>query len=106
MSGKLDQSLDDILKTSRGATTGRGKGRGARRIGRSGRGASTATPVGGVKKTVRPAKGALKSAPTGPSGSGDSRIQVSNLVSITTRTPFRICLLILESAQGCDRGAD
>lgn len=81
MSGKLDQSLDDILKTSRRSAPKGGRGRG-RRVSRPGRPAAAAPPVGGVKKTAKQVKGAVKAVPTGPSGGGDSKIQVSNLVSI------------------------
>ena len=82
MSGKLDQSLDDILKTSRRSAPKGARGRGGRRVGHPGRPAAAAAPVGGVKKTVKQAKGTGKAVPTGPSGSGESKIQVSNLVSI------------------------
>lgn len=83
MSGKLDQSLDEILSTNKRSVI-RGKGRGRGRAARPGRAAAVAAPVGGIKKTAKQAKGAVKAVPTGPSGAGgDSRIQVSNLV----RTP-------------------
>ncbi|KAG0645922.1 RNA-annealing mlo3 [Hyphodiscus hymeniophilus] len=78
MSGKLDQSLDDILKTSRRSTPKGARGRGGRRVGRGGR-AAVAAPVGGVKKTTKPAKGSALTVPTGPSGRGESKVQVSNL---------------------------
>ena len=76
MSGKLDQSLDEILVTQRGASRGRG-GRG-RRV----RGA----PVGGIKKNVakiptKPAaKNVTKPAQAAPVTSGATKIIVSNLV--------------------------
>lgn len=82
MSGKLDQSLDDIVSSHR-----RGPGRGprGRRSGptRSAATKSTAAPVGGIKKnTTKAAKPVIKGAPTGPSGvSGNSRIIISGLVS-------------------------
>jgi THO complex subunit 4 len=83
MSGKLDQSLDEILSTQKGSVRGRGPRRG-RRVAQAGRTtAVVAAPVGGVKKSAKQPKGAVKSVPTGPSGgSGDSRIQVSNLVRL------------------------
>ena len=81
MSGKLDQSLDEILSTNKRSVI-RGKGRGRRRASQPGRAAATAAPVGGVKKNAKPVKGTVKAVPTGPSAAtGDSRIQVSNLVS-------------------------
>jgi THO complex subunit 4 len=77
--GKLDQSLDDILKTSR--TSARGGRRGARRSG-AGRPAAKPAPVGGVQKAQKGAK-PTKAVPTGPAsftGSGESKILISNLV--------------------------
>ena len=80
MSGKLDQSLDEILSTRR-KTAGR-RGRGGRRVGH-GTKTATAAPVGGIQKSTRgaktaPAKGAVPSGPT--AGSGESKIIVSNFV--------------------------
>jgi len=81
MSGKLDQSLDEILSTQRrGGAGARGRGRAGRRAPQTGRTTAVVAPVGGVKKSVRLARGAAKSVPTGPSGAnGDSKIVVSNL---------------------------
>ncbi|KAB5582504.1 hypothetical protein GE09DRAFT_1075205 [Coniochaeta sp. 2T2.1] len=74
-SGKLDQSLDEILSTQRKAAGRRSN----RRAG--GRPAATAAPSGGVKKNVKPARNAGgKPAPTRGSGLvGESKIMVSNL---------------------------
>lgn len=74
MSGKLDQSLDEILTTQRRAVGGR------RRTQRRASKPST-TPVGGVQKTSkasRPAN-AAKQVPTKQLGGGDSKVVVSNL---------------------------
>ena len=82
MSGKLDQSLEEILsarkQTARRGRGGRGRGRRAPASSR----ATVAAPAGGVQKN-RNTKGPAKAtAPSGPSaGSGDSKIIVSNLVS-------------------------
>ena len=80
MAGKLDQSLDDILKTRRQSTR-----RPGRRVPNAAKAATTATiaPVGGVKKATKAAKPTGKATiPTGPaSGFGESKIIVSNLVS-------------------------
>jgi len=79
MSGKLDQSLDEILSTQKSVRGGRTRrGRRAPQTGRTT--AAVAAPVGGVKKNAKHAKGAVKTIPTGPAGgSGESKIQVSNL---------------------------
>lgn len=80
MSGKLDQSLDEILSTRRTSSTRTRRGRGGARV--SGRSDATPAPVGGVKKSTKPAAGA-KAVPTGPSGrNSEGKISVSNLVSI------------------------
>ncbi|KAL3421521.1 RNA recognition domain-containing protein [Phlyctema vagabunda] len=83
MSGKLDQSLDEILKTQRPAGRGgkaRGRGGSARRAPAAGRTAGPAAPIGGIKKNLKQGKGAVKSVPTGPAGGAiDSKIQVGNL---------------------------
>jgi THO complex subunit 4 len=82
MSGKLDQSLDEILSTQR-RSVARGNRRGGRRVSHPGRTTAVPAPVGGVKKNVKSTKGAGKAIPTGPSaGSGESKIVVSNMVSI------------------------
>ena len=74
--GKLDQSLDEILKTRR---TSDRRGRGARRG--AGRPAAPAAPVGGVAKSTRQPK-QPKNVPTAPAAavSGESKIMISNLV--------------------------
>jgi len=99
MSGtKLDQSLDEILKTGRsGARVVRGARRG-RRAPAAGR---TAPPVGGVKKTSKGPKTAI--VPTGPAISGESRIQVSNLVSTSPLPTIETTILILVSPRMCRR---
>lgn len=76
MSGKLDQSLDDILSTRPKNVRGR-----ARRAVNKARVASAA-PVGGIQKNVKATKGTTRAAaPNGPAaGTGDSKIIVSNLV--------------------------
>lgn len=80
MSGKLDQSLDEILSTQRSSGARRGAARGPRRS--TGRPTVTAAPVGGVQKSSKQ-KGAHapKQAPAKAALSGDSKVVVSNLVS-------------------------
>lgn len=78
MSGKLDQSLDEILN-SRRQTARRGRG------GRQGSNlakANASAPVGGIKKNVRTTRGAGRAVvPSGPlAAHGESKIIVSNLV--------------------------
>ena len=77
MSGKIDQSLDEILSTQRRTST-RGRAAGRRSSGRP----AKAAPVGGVSKTAKPARGAAaKNAPAKATGTiGDSKIVVSNMV--------------------------
>lgn len=78
MSGKLDQSLDDIVGTRR--KTGGRRGRGGRRAANGTR-ATNAAPTGGIQKGAKTGRGAPKVIPSGPAaGSGDSKIIVSNLV--------------------------
>ncbi|ORY56057.1 mlo3-like protein [Pseudomassariella vexata] len=77
MSGKLNQSLDEIVSTSRRQSSRRG-GRATRRsIGRP----TTTAPVGGVQKITRPPRGAApKQAPAKAiGGNGESKVVVSNL---------------------------
>ncbi|KAK7948181.1 RNA binding domain-containing protein [Apiospora aurea] len=79
MSGKLDQSLDEILSTQRRSVGGRrGGARGGRRS--VGRAAATVAPVGGVTKTSKQ-KGAAAAKQTPAKGAvaGDSKVVVSNL---------------------------
>ena len=79
MSGKLDQSLDEILSTQRrGKSNARGRG-GRRSAG--GKPANVA-PAGGIQKNTKPARNAGKQAPAKNAGlTGESKIVVSNLVS-------------------------
>jgi hypothetical protein len=103
MSGKLDQSLDEILSSTRRTASRGGKTAVARRRSRTSKPA-VAAPVGGVKKNPKGAKAAVKAIPTGPSGgSGESKIMVSNLVSrkLSLRLVFNILTFYL--AQGCYR---
>ena len=81
MSGKLDQSLDEILSTRRKTVGRRGRGR---RVGTTTK-ATAAAPAGGIQKSTKAAKAApAKSAvPSGPAaGNGESKIIVSNLVGV------------------------
>ncbi|KAI5863489.1 RNA recognition domain-containing protein [Durotheca rogersii] len=76
MSGKLDQSLDEILSTQRRVSGGprRSQRRTAGRV-------ATTAPVGGVQKTSKqPRTAATKQAPAKTAGNhGESKVVVSNL---------------------------
>jgi THO complex subunit 4 len=76
MSGKLDQSLDEIATAQRRTSTRR---RGAPR--RSSGRPAAAAPVGGIQKNTKPARGAAnKAAPAKAiATTGDSKVIVSNL---------------------------
>lgn len=78
MSGKLDQSLDDILSTRR--QTAR-RDRGGRRAASSAR-TMVAAPAEGIKKSSKVARGVVRTAvPSGPAaGNGEFKIIVSNLI--------------------------
>lgn len=88
MSGKLDQSLDEILSARR-PTARRGR---PRRVaaGTKTNGVAATAPVGGVKKATRPTRtGAKTTAQNGPApGSGESKIIVSNLVRPDLDSPL------------------
>ena len=81
MSDKLNQTLDEIVKSRRAAN--RRTTRPVRRTANGTKAAAPAAPVGGVKKHTKSAKPAEKApAPIVPP-SGESKINVSNLVSHT-----------------------
>ncbi|KAI9795404.1 MAG: hypothetical protein M1833_007192 [Piccolia ochrophora] len=76
MSGKLDQSLDEILSTRRRSARRPGRGRGAAAT------KVTTAPTGGIQKNSRAAKPTGKAAvPTAPARAGGSKIIMSNLPS-------------------------
>ncbi|KAK0705310.1 hypothetical protein B0H67DRAFT_379205 [Lasiosphaeris hirsuta] len=76
MSGKLDQSLDEILSTQRRNAT---KRRSTRRTAIGNRPAPTA-PAGGIHKKPQPTRNGPKPTPSKSSGlTGESKINVSNL---------------------------
>lgn len=78
MSGKLGQSLDEILKDQRAT---RGRGRPARRGGKPA--TKAAAPAGGIKKNTKPAGKAAKQAPApNKGGRGGVVLQLGNMVSL------------------------
>ncbi len=82
--GKLDQSLDEIMKDTKPARAGRG--RGPRRAAAVKAAAATAAPAGGVSKKTKAPRAAKVAAPAAPAvpTTGDSKIIVSGLVSHTS----------------------
>ncbi|KAL2195799.1 hypothetical protein P885DRAFT_61570 [Corynascus similis CBS 632.67] len=77
MSGKLDQSLDEILTSQR--RNQQGRRRSTRRAAGAAKPAPTA-PAGGIQKNTKTARGANKPTPTKGAGlTGESKIVVSNL---------------------------
>ena len=78
MSGRLDQSLDSIIDSRKKASRD-----GKRRTKPAAKAGKVATPVGGVNKTKKPVKPAVK-MPTGPQAKQPkiSKIVVSGLVSV------------------------
>jgi hypothetical protein len=81
--GKLDQSLDEIMKDTKPARAGRG--RAPRRAAAVKSAAATAAPAGGIAKKTRAPKGPRGAAPVAAAipVSGESKIIVSGLVSQT-----------------------
>lgn len=75
MSGKLDQSLEEITKTQKRARRNPPRRTAGRPV--------VAAPIGGIKKNTRVVRGAgAKAAPSRAApANGESKIIVSNLVS-------------------------
>lgn len=89
MSSKLDQSLEDISKSRR--QSGRGNNR--RRSGAA-KAATSKAPVGGIKKSTKPARGATKGTAIGPTSPvHESKIIVSGLVSYWKETTNKSCIV-------------
>lgn len=89
MSGKLDQSLDQIMSDTK-PTGRRGGKRPPPRRAKSKAKTAIVAPAGGVQK----ARAAPKTAPKGPTltaaTSGESKIQVSNLPEDVTETQIKV----------------
>lgn len=73
MSGRLDQSLDSIIDSQKKAKR---EGR-HRKVGKR---AGVTAPVGGIKKTTKPVKSAIKPVAGATSQPKSSKIVVSGLV--------------------------
>ncbi len=84
MSGKLDQSLDEILSTQR---RNAGQRRPVRRS--TGHPAAKPAPVGGIRKTAKPTRNSAVKPGGAKTGGviGESKVVVSNLVR--TSPPLR-----------------
>lgn len=103
MSGKLDQSLGDIISTQRRTA---GRRRSARR---SGDRPAVTAPVGGIKKTTKPARPAATKPGTPAKAAtitGESKIIVSNLVGSHAAPLLQPDDADRSLAQGRFRGAD
>ena len=81
--GKLDQSLDEIMKDTK--PTRAGRGRGPRRAAAVKAAAATAAPAGGVAKKTKAPRGPKAAAPAAAAipTTGESKIIVSGLVSFS-----------------------
>jgi hypothetical protein len=86
--GKLDQSLDEIMKDTKPARAGRG--RAPRRAAAVKSAAATTAPAGGIAKKTRAPKGPRNAAPVAAAipVTGESKIIVSGLVSQTVHLYF------------------
>lgn len=106
MSGKLDQSLDEILSTTK-------KTRSRRGVRTGGRPAKPAAPAAGIaKNNARGGRNGAKAVPTGPAAgrksfgaSNGSKAIISNLVSTIARSSSHTSANT-PTAQGCERGPD
>jgi THO complex subunit 4 len=94
MSNKLEMSLDEITKLGRSNRRGAGRRRpsGTKKA----NGTVVTAPVGGVKKNTKPAKPVKSVVPTITSGSKESKVIVSGLVSLANwpfETQLRLTFL-------------
>ncbi|RKF76929.1 putative protein mlo3-like protein [Golovinomyces cichoracearum] len=88
MSGKLDQSLDEIISTQRRSNVRAKGGRHVRRPGRS----VAVNPVTGVRKNPKASKGTLKPVPTGPSSvNSNGKILVTGLPRDVNEGMIKVC---------------
>jgi hypothetical protein len=78
--GKLDQSLDEIMKDTKPVRAGRGRAPTGKAA------ATTAAPTGGIAKKTRVPRGPKAVAPVVAAvpSTGESKIIVSGLVSCTS----------------------
>jgi len=103
--GKLDQSLDEIMKDTK--PTRAGRGRGPRRAAAVKAAAATAAPAGGVAKKTRAPRGpkAVASVAAAVPTTGESKIIVSGLVSCSP-TPIYQSIANMLPARRRERVAD
>ena len=91
MSGKLDQSLDQIMEDGKPAGGRRGRQPRSRPVRRTGTRATAPAPTGGVQKNTKAAKAAPTPAVNGTSKTtGSSKIIVSNLPEDVTETQIKV----------------
>lgn len=94
-SGKLDQSLDQIMQDTKPAGGRAGRRERKPRNAKSKAKAAIAAPTGGVQKSRPAARTAARTAPTAPStiaksAFGESKIIVSNLPEDVTETQIKV----------------
>lgn len=104
--GKLDQSLDEIMKDSKST---RGRGRGGRRSTAPRRAATVAkakiaAPAGGIAKSTKTSRAPKAAIPAAALATGDSKIIVSGLVRL--RATFAQSGADMYLARGCRRDPD
>jgi THO complex subunit 4 len=89
MSGKLDQSLDEITTAQRRSTRAR---RPVQRRSTSGRPTSSA-PIGGIQKSTKAPRGAANKPALAKAAAahGDSKVIVSNLPKDVTEKQIKVC---------------
>lgn len=89
MSGKLDQSLDQIMTDRKTTNPKPRRARTQRAAGQRAK-AAIAAPTGGVQKNTKGPKNAPKGPAAASAPSGDSKILVSNLPEDVSETLVKV----------------
>lgn len=90
MSGKLDQSLDQIMKDGGKPTTGRYRRPRPTRTAKSKAKAAIKAPTGGVQKNKADTRAPVAASALTSKATGDSKIIVSNLPEDVTETQIKV----------------
>ena len=90
MSGKLDQSLDQIMQDTKPAGGRPGRRDRKPRIAKNKAKAAIAAPTGGVQKRNTAPRAPAAAAPRAAAASGQSKIIVSNLPEDVTETQIKV----------------